>query len=249
MNNNKNRARQTAPISELRLVYDAWLQTPAPDFNGALRVVAGERIREALRQTVERAGVQQALPEFLAHWKAGRPVWIWSDLHLGHEAILRHAQRPFGSAQHMQQGLRDKALSIGITPTDWLVCLGDLSFVGDAEVRAWLRDIPGRKLLILGNHDVDGRQNKNPLRWGMDVVTDCLELPAGPHQRLWLTHYPIGAAHVPDGVINVHGHIHQRVIDGGRHLNVCVEHTGYGPVLLQDGLDRPHRTAQDAAGG
>jgi len=103
------------------------------------------------------------------------------------------------SAKHspMQQVLRDKALSAGIAKTDWLVCLGDLAFTGDASVRAWLRDIPGRKLLILGNHDVDGRQGKSPLRWGQDVVTDCLELPAGPHQRLWLTHDPIGAARLP----------------------------------------------------
>ena len=112
-------------------------------------------------------------------------------------------------------------------------------------MRAWLRDIPGRKLLILGNHDVDGRQGKNPLRWGLDVVTDCLELPAGQHQRLWLTHDPMGAEHLPDGVTNVHGHIHQRVIGGGRHVNVCVQHTGYGPVLLREKLHSMRCIAQD----
>ena len=38
------------------------------------------------------------------------------------------------SAKHspMQQVLRDKALSAGIAKTDWLVCLGDLAFTGDA---------------------------------------------------------------------------------------------------------------------
>lgn len=236
----KKRAAQIAadsnlPSAGLPWVYDAWLQSSALDFDGAWRVVASARTRKALRLTVEQAGAQTALPEFRAHWQTGRPVWVWSDLHLGHEAIMRYASRPFGSAQHMQQELRDKALAAGIAPADWLVCLGDLSFLGDTEVRAWLRDIPGRKLLVLGNHDVDGRQNKNPLRWGMDVVTDCLELPWGS-QRLWLTHYPIGSQLLPDGVINVHGHLHQRVMDGNRHVNVCVEHTGFAPVLLRERL-------------
>ena len=135
----------------------------------------------------------------------------------------------------MAAELQACALAAGMAPDDWLICLGDLAFIGDAEVRAWLRGIPGRKVLILGNHDVDGRHHKNPLRWGLEGVTDSLELTLGS-TRLWLTHYPIDAALLPAGVVNVHGHIHQHLVEGQKHLNVCVEHTGYRPLRLDEVL-------------
>ncbi|MDD5002406.1 MAG: metallophosphoesterase [Thiomonas arsenitoxydans] len=221
--------------SELHEVYAAWLQSVVPDFDGAMRAVANARVRDAMRLTLERAGPQPGVAACRKHGAAGRAVWVWSDLHLGHEAILRHARRPFGNAQHMAAELQARALAAGMAPDDWLICPGDLAFIGDAEVRAWLRGIPGRKVLILGNHDVDGRHHKNPLRWGLEGVTDSLELTLGS-TRLWLTHYPIDAALLPAGVVNVHGHIHQHLVEGQKHLNVCVEHTGYRPLRLDEVL-------------
>ena len=40
---------------------------------------------------------------------------------------------------------------------------------------------------------------------------------------------------IPDGWINLHGHVHNNEERrSSRHINVCVEHTGYAPLAIED---------------
>ena len=57
--------------------------------------------------------------------------------------------------------------------------------------------------------------------------------------RVWLTHCAIDAVQQPTDVVTAHGHIHQPIVEGKKHLNECVEHTGYSPVRL-DAVLRQH---------
>ena len=48
-----------------------------------------------------------------------------------------------------------------------------------------------------------------------------------------LTHVPLDE--IPAGWINLHGHVHNNEERRStRHINVCVEHTGYRPLAIED---------------
>ena len=116
-----------------------------------------------------------------------------------------------------------------------IVCLGDVSLVEpSARILSKLSKMPGRKLLVAGNHDFLPGQEW-PKNYGFDETAPTMVCNAGP--ALLLTHEPLET--VPPGCVNVHGHVH----GPGRemspdHVNVCVERTGYEPVRLSDLIRR-----------
>ena len=81
-------------------------------------------------------------------------------------------------------------------------------------------------MLVLGNHEFNGSVDGHVA--GFDAVYSTLYLPGSP--ELLLTHLPL--RDVPDGCVNVHGHVHTRAPLGTRHVNVAVEQTRYRPRAL-----------------
>ena len=86
-------------------------------------------------------------------------TWIWSDLHLRDRGAFEATGRPFPSLRAME-GRMLEAWTNNVSPGDTIVCVGDVAhpsaFEDDALV-ARLRNCPGRRLLILGNHDFGHR--------------------------------------------------------------------------------------------
>lgn len=159
---------------------------------------------------------------------AFKTIWVWSDLHLGHDNIIRYANRPFQDAEEMN----------AVLYTNWSRTVGDddlLLFVGDLAMRkavgehTWetIRVSRGRaKHLVVGNHDLTG---SGVLRVdGFDDICSALTVDADP--PLAFTHMPL--ADVPAGVVNVHGHTHDEPPRRSRHINVSVEQLDYRPVDL-----------------
>ncbi len=100
-------------------------------------------------------------------------------------------------------------------------------FVDELHRRALLDALPGRKVNILGNHDVVAVHA--PLTDGWDATLGALVVASNP--PLAITHCPL--RDVPPGAVNVHGHMHRR--RDRRHdprINVAVEQTGYHPVRM-----------------
>src|SRR5438876_387714 len=78
-------------------------------------------------------------------------VWMTSDLHIGHTNIIDYAERPFGDVSSMNEAL--EALLSKIGRDELVVFVGDLimgDYIGGVEL---LRRLPGRKILVAGNHD------------------------------------------------------------------------------------------------
>ena len=204
--------------------------------------VAGRETRRGMRQAAEWF---QRCPgpwaEFAQAWvSTPEKVCFWSDLHLGHENIIKYGQRPFGGVFHMDSSLLANAQAV--VPDDaWLLFVGDLAMWKErSAVQDWMNQCPGRKLLVLGNHDVRGRERPIDLNeWqslGFEAVADVAWLPpTATSPELWVTHYPMPAAIVPKGVLNVHGHTHSEHVKGP-YINACVEMVGYVPVRLQEKL-------------
>jgi calcineurin-like phosphoesterase family protein len=120
-----------------------------------------------------------------------------------------------------------------VKPGDRVYHLGDVTFNYKKFDEVIAPRLHGSKRLILGNHDELGNKI---LQKHFTKVT------------LWRVFKEHGflATHVPlrldqfgyKGVLNVHGHIHQNLIDDHRFMNACVEHHDYTPIHLDTILKR-----------
>ena len=160
-----------------------------------------------------------------------RRTWIWSDLHLHHRNIIRYCARPYDSVEQMNQALY-AAWERLVQPDDVVICSGDVALSGSMNSKRLARvlALPGRKLLVMGNHDLKRPGRLNPTGFVETSMTMLIEHGT----LLLLTHIPLDE--VPAGCVHghVHGHVHNNVPLGRtRHINICVEHTGYEPMRLE----------------
>ena len=78
--------------------------------------------------------------------------WFTADPHFGHGRILELAHRPFRNVDEMNRAILDRAHAV-VGTDDELWVLGDLALGTIAESLQVAGRLPGRKTLILGNHD------------------------------------------------------------------------------------------------
>ena len=144
--------------------------------------------------------------------ETGARTWIWSDLHLHHKNIIRYCNRPFQSVEAMNEALL-AAWKETVGEADTIICGGDIALAGalKRERLARVRAMPGRKLLVRGNHDF-GR-NGRPADTGSDATWMTMVITGNP--TLLVTH--IAMNEVPDGTVNLYGRTcaQQRAVAGG----------------------------------
>ena len=149
-------------------------------------------------------------------------TWIWSDLHLRDRGAFEATGRPFPSLRAME-GRMLEAWTNNVSPGDTIVCLGDVAhpsaFEGDALV-ARLRNCPGRRLLILGNHDLGHRAALEEVGF-RDQIAAALCATDPP---VALTHMPLGR--IPYGCVHLHGHLHAKGSPAPRRRDVGVDAIG-----------------------
>ncbi|MBO1026938.1 hypothetical protein IPU75_19725 [Ochrobactrum sp. SD129] len=148
-----------------------------------------------------------------------------ADTHFGHEAIIGLCNRPFNSIREMDDFIVDRWNSV-VRPIDLVYHLGDFSFGGAAHAKSIFNRLNGRKVLILGNHDIDRDGNildyLSDLAWDQPPkqvleTTDCGE-------RLFLSHYAHRvwpSSH--RGSIHFYGHSHGRLDAVGLSRDVGVD--------------------------
>jgi len=166
-------------------------------------------------------------------------VFLISDTHFGHEGMCRFTLadgskvRPFESSKEMDDAMIDNWNSI-VKPIDKVYHLGDVAI--PRKSLAILERLNGKKILIRGNHDIfhlaDYAKHFKDVR-AFHVLNGCL-----------LTHAPVHPMSLEKFGRNIHGHTHLNIVRreseiGGMerdpsYLNVCVEHTNYKPIPLDD---------------
>lgn len=156
--------------------------------------------------------------------------WFISDTHFFHENIIRFCERPFQDAQQMNEFMVDK-WNRTVAPGDKVYHLGDVAcgFGGDdSKLGNLLGRLNGKKRLVVGNHD-------NLKSVSLQKHFEKLELWYG--QKKWgftCSHIPLPLEHLRDGNFCVHGHIHNAIKNDPHYINVCVEHTLYGLLNIDD---------------
>ena len=160
-------------------------------------------------------------------------VWLTTDWHLYSKEW--NDQHPHRSKANLERLAANFNSTIG--EHDLLIHLGDICDPESADyetMKKIISSIPGRKILVRGNHDTE----KDPyyIGLGFDDVVDVLVI----HNMIF-THKPIQVA--PDE-LNIHGHLHSEklvspTINGYRHINAFGANWNSIdlPILLEDLLD------------
>lgn len=196
------------------------------DIEARLTPVPGEKILgyRALRSML-RAVPQHPVCEFN---ESDETVLVISDLHLGHANVIEYTNRPFRDVDAMDDILWGN-LAAALMPEKVLVVVGDMAVRDGLNAVTWqkVRDMGcHQRHLVLGNHDLTGA---GLLRvQGFDHVWSLM-VSGGEPPLIW-THYPLNE--VPDGYINIHGHVHDDPPRQTPHINVSVEQLDYEPVSL-----------------
>lgn len=160
-------------------------------------------------------------------------VWLTTDWHLySKEWNDQHPHRSKANLERLATNFNST-----IDEHDLLIHLGDICDPESADyetMKKIISSIPGRKILVRGNHDTE----KDPyyIGLGFDDVVDVLVI-----HNMVFTHKPIQVA--PDE-LNIHGHLHSEklvspTINGYRHINAFGANWNSidQPILLEDLLD------------
>lgn len=194
-----------------------------------------------------------------------RNIWVISDTHFNHQNIIEYCGRPFKTAKEMNECMVEN-WNATVKPQDKIYHLGDVYMGGgfdrDATTKL-LQSLQGHKRLLLGNHDNGKDQIIQKVFKKIDVWRMFTDM------GLLLTHVPVhesalfrgatGNEKEPKKLRNIHGHIHEKVIEhwvdewdysrvlGGYppklarvkrfdpdYMCLCVEHTNYRPINIEE---------------
>jgi len=170
-------------------------------------------------------------------------IWFTSDHHFGHRNVITYCARPFADSDEMNRAMvaRYKA---AVKPTDTVYFLGDICFLPARLGTPILKRLPGRKLLIKGNHDKWSDTQYHEA--GFELIAQELVLTLAG-QRVRLSHYPY-APETPEAAHSMRyldrrplrrpnewllcGHVHEKWKRLGRQINVGVDQWDFAPVSL-----------------
>lgn len=152
-------------------------------------------------------------------------VWFTSDNHFGHKNIKNFCPmtRPSYEDVSEMDELMIHTWRAQVQPHDTVYCLGDFSF-HNAE-RTWdiLRQLPGYKHLILGNHDKVLRNQQKLANAHFVSVQEYKEVSIDGI-KVVLFHYPIwewNGMHY--GAFHLYGHVHGTTKVPGRAVDVGID--------------------------
>lgn len=115
-----------------------------------------------------------------------------------------------------------------VGPDDVCFWVGDVGFKGTAFLNELVDECPGHKILIAGNHDFDGPKLRN-LNFDEIYIVYNFEFNG---TKYLMTHFPL--LEVPEGYMNIHGHLHNELSGNPKHINVSVEQTNYRPIRFDE---------------
>ena len=148
-------------------------------------------------------------------------IFITADHHFNHKNIIKYCNRPYRSVKQMN-GDMIKKWNKKISVNDVVYHLGDFALVKDIyQLRNFRYQLNGTIFILPGNHDRIGMLKNS----GFVVITS----PTFKIKNLILSHRPL--ERVPNDLVNVHGHIHEKETYG-RRINASVDVTNFEPKNL-----------------
>ena len=165
-------------------------------------------------------------------------IYFTSDLHFGHENLLK-SRTEFKNIGDMDECLVQN-WNRKVGKRDDVYILGDFSFRAKRSVHQYLKQLNGKKHLIIGNHDGKWMKELGELSMYFESVSDIKTIRY-EKKELVLCHYPM--LEWPGNSYLIHGHIH-----GNKDtmtycyikahlplaLNCCVDINYFEPVTFEE---------------
>ena len=182
-------------------------------------------------------------------------IYFTADLHIGHENIVKYCQRPFKNAGKMNTILKNVFNDI-VKEDDTTYFLGDLALFSETQKAALeqvIRNLNGKKKLVLGNHDI-----MNPFTYqeigfaGVHTYLDRYFKWEDNVYRVHLSHDPC-VAQVPNSIW-ICGHVHNIFkVSYSKKLNNVIVNVGvdmwdFKPVSLKEVFELAYMTVQSSKG-
>lgn len=185
--------------------------------------------------------------------------WFISDLHLGHNNLRSYESEHRSDEACGGQPFEDMIAwnwdrTVSSHHIVWV--LGDVVWGRKNQFADWLRQRPGEKHLVRGNHD-KGITTGWFKRWGFQsviplhkvITVERCAFPTPRRPRILLSHYPVkgGGIRYPNQIrecreefwskgcnLNIHGHTHGHGLDDPALFDVSCEAVGMCPINLED---------------
>jgi len=154
-------------------------------------------------------------------------IWVTSDWHFNHKNILNYCRQEFSSIEE-HNDLIVKNYNNLVGPDDLVYVLGDVGFVPAQELSKIIEQLKGRKVLIVGNHDI-----LNVGQYRKMGFIDVVNHPVYYSSNIILSHFPLRECLDNPWAINVHGHLHNGELELPNFFNVNVELCQYYPVSMK----------------
>lgn len=172
-------------------------------------------------------------------------IYFTSDLHLGHDNIIKLCNRPFDSVEEMDETIISN-WNKRVKKNDTVYVVGDFIWK-ESDLSKYISRLSGKKILIVGNHDKWAK--KEEYAKFFEYITKYEEVSLNGHQ-LTLCHYPMvewknsrkeGTSRL--GYL-IYGHIHNNIrseykllFETYNALNAGVDINNFEPVSFDELVD------------
>lgn len=146
---------------------------------------------------------EQLMPKIQTEEFIPKQTYVISDTHFYHDNIIDFENRPYSSVDEMNEKMIDKWNKI-VTDDDLVYILGDFSFGSSRQTNDLLKNLKGKKILIVGNHD-HFLESKHFDKSLFLEITYCKKINID-NTNIYLCHYPF-ASNDTNG-FQLYGHLH-----------------------------------------
>jgi calcineurin-like phosphoesterase family protein len=154
-------------------------------------------------------------------------TFLIADNHFGHPGIIRVCNRPFANVAEMNESMAANWRSV-VRPDDTVIVVGDFAHrMKPADLRKLFDSLPGRKHLVIGNHD-----DKHTLALPWASICDIAYVSIDG-TRCVLCHYPmLSWPGSRKGALMLYGHHHGKIPGNQQSADIGVDVLGWAPVRL-----------------
>lgn len=162
-----------------------------------------------------------------------------SDIHFGHERAIEFDKRPFATVEEMDRMLIE-LWNARVQPEDSVYILGDFAFRNKRPEEWYLRQLKGKKHLVIGNHD--GKLLKNETAMSCFETAEKMMQISDNGNQICLCHFPLAEWNgYYRGTWHIYGHIHDAkketyefMKNRERALNAGCTINNYAPVPFRE---------------
>lgn len=165
--------------------------------------------------------------------------YLIADTHFLHDKMTLYCNRPPNFDRLIINQWNNT-----VKPQDVVFHLGDVIWGDQDALIHIMKQLPGTKILIRGNHDRN-HSNNWFIKAGFAAVVEKVQV-----SEVVLSHFPaiLSEEEIKRGIINIHGHFHnnpphkwekeQKKKITENHYILVLENVGYMPISLESALKR-----------